>query len=158
MKQKLYLLSICICLLAVNLIGQEYKTGIGFRSGFSNGLSVKHFIETENAVEVIVATRWRGINVTGLYEMHQPAFNVDQLYWYYGGGAHIGFWNGEYVDWKDDNKSHTVIGVDGIIGLEYNLSSIPINFSLDWKPSMNFSGYGGFWGDGFALSARYLIQ
>ncbi|MGQ8335652.1 hypothetical protein ACUNWD_03815 [Sunxiuqinia sp. A32] len=137
---------------------QEYNTGIGIRGGFAQGLTVKHFIGESTALEGILSTRWGGFNITGLYEIHNPAFNVAGMYWYYGFGGHIGFWDGHQVhDWFDDDNTYTVIGIDGVLGLEYNIPGAPINLSLDWKPAMNIIGHTGFWGDGGALSIRYIF-
>ena len=49
------------------------------------------------------------------------------------------------------------IGIDGIIGIEYNIEPIPFNISLDWKPGLNLIGYTGFWGDELAFSIRYIF-
>ena len=84
------------------------------------------------------------------------AFGVDHLNWYYGGGAHIGFWNGN-SSWGERDRAYTIIGIDGIIGIEYNFTEAPINIGLDWKPAINLTGYTGFWGDGGALSVRYIF-
>ena len=136
---------------------QDYNTGVGLRLGFSNGLTVKHFLSQRSAVEGLLATRWRGFEITGLYEVHNQAFEVDRLNWYFGGGAHIGFWNGDNTNWGDTGTNYTLIGIDGILGIEYNFSEVPINLSLDWKPGFNLTGYTGFWGDGGALSIRYIF-
>ena len=138
---------------------QDYNTGIGLRLGFSNGLTVKHFIGQRSALEGLLSTRWRGFEVTGLYEVHNQAFDVERLNWYFGGGGHIGFWNGDntYGRWGDEGVNYTVIGIDGILGIEYNFDAVPINISLDWKPAFNLTGYSGFWGDGGALSIRYIF-
>ena len=137
----------------------DYKTAIGIRAGFSQGISVKHFLGHKDAVEVIGSFRYRGFQVTGLYERHANAFAVDHLYWYYGAGAHIGFWN--YYDghpWFDeDDGSKTVIGIDGILGIEYNIQDIPINVSLDYKPAFNLIGFSNAVFDGGALSIRYML-
>ena len=77
--------------------------------------------------------------------------------WYYGLGAHIGFWDGNYTNWGTPGENYAVIGVDGIIGLEYNFSEIPFNIGLDWKPAINIIGFTGFWADGGALSIRYIF-
>lgn len=146
--------------LLLSMIGvqaQDYTTGIGVRGGVANGITVKHFIGETAALEGIVASRWRGWNITGLYEKHARAFQVPTLNWYYGGGAHIGFWNGNHVKWAKDDKDYTVIGIDGILGLEYTFKEVPFNISIDWKPSFNLSGYNGFWGDNGALSVRYVF-
>ena len=133
---------------------QDYENAIGFRFGLSNGLTFKHFISSNDAVEGILSTRWGGFNITGLFERHLSAFDTDGLYFYYGGGGHIGSFNNT---WFNDNVSHIVIGVDGILGLEYVLPDYPFNFSLDWKPGFNLIGYTGFWGDELALSVRYTF-
>ncbi len=143
---------------AVAVNAHDYNTGIGVRGGFSNGLTVKHFIGSNSALEAFVASRWRGFNITGLYEIHAQAFGVPRLHWYYGGGGHIGFWNGgKNHPWFDEGDSHSVIGIDGILGMEYNIQEIPFNISLDWKPAFNLIGYTGFWGDEIALSIRFIF-
>ncbi len=135
----------------------DYNTGIGIRGGLSSGLTVKHFLGDKSAVEGILSSRWNGFNITGLYELHAPAFDTPRLHWYYGAGGHIGFWSGrKNHPWFEDG-THTVIGVDGIIGLEYNIGPIPFSISLDWKPAFNLIGYSGLWIDEFALSIRYTF-
>jgi hypothetical protein len=136
---------------------QDYKTGIGVRGGFANGLTIKHFIGSNTAIEGIIATRWKGLEVTGLFEIHNVAFKTERLKWYYGLGGHIGFWDGKYTNWGTPHNTYTVIGVDGIIGLEYSFTEIPFNISIDWKPAFNITGYSGFWADGGALSFRYIF-
>jgi len=156
MKKFIILFFIGFCLTATSN-AQDYNTGIGLRGGFSNGLTIKHFIGTNAALEGILASRWKGFQVTGLYEIHNGFPDVDRLNWYYGIGAHIGVWNGDYAKWGDPGVSYTVVGIDAILGLEYNFSEIPINLSLDWKPAYNFYGYSAFWGGGGALSIRYIF-
>jgi len=134
---------------------QDYKTGIGIRGGFSNGLTVKHFISSESALEGLLTARWNGFLITGLYERHAQAFGVTGLYWYYGFGAHIGSWNHNYKNDRYDNYS--VIGIDGIIGIEYNITEIPFNISLDYKPGLNVVGKPLGLTDEVALSIRYVF-
>jgi len=157
MKRILIVIIIMMCSV-VSSTAQDYTTGIGVRGGFSNGLTIKHFISERAAIEGIISSRWKGFNITGLYEIHQQAFDVAHLNWYYGAGGHIGFWKGKDVSWGDNrDDDYTVIGIDGILGIEYNFQEIPINISLDWKPTMNIIGYSGFWGDGGAFSVRYIF-
>jgi hypothetical protein len=68
--------------------------------------------------------------------------------------VHLGSFNN---GWFTDNTSHVVIGIDGIIGLEYLFKDVPFNASLDWKPGFNLIGYTGFWGDEVAVSVRYIF-
>ncbi|MBI9068341.1 MAG: hypothetical protein JEZ09_13690 [Salinivirgaceae bacterium] len=137
---------------------QEYENAIGLRGGLSTGITARHFLTKNTSVEGIAASRWSGFNITGLYEIYQyRAFDVKRLNWYYGGGAHIGFWNGNNVSWLDDNKDYTILGIDGIIGIEYNIKEIPVNISVDWKPAFNLIGHTGLWPDGGAVSVRYIF-
>ena len=155
------LLIIGIILLAGSIIhinAQDYRSSVGLRAGLSYGATLKHFVATSDALEGILTTRWGGFNITGLYERHNRAFDVDHLYFYYGGGAHLGVWGEGPNPWFKDNATHTVIGVDGIIGLEYVFTEIPFNISLDWKPGFNIIGHSGLWGDELALSFRYVFK
>ena len=155
--KKLVMAFASFVMIALTAHAQPYETGIGLRGGFSNGLTVKHFLNETDALEGILSTRWQGFNITGLYEVHNTPFAIEELSWYYGGGAHIGFWNGDHASWGDVNTSYTVIGIDGVLGLEYSFGDIPLCISLDWKPAMNLIGYTGFWGDGGALAIRYTF-
>ncbi len=150
------LLSLC-CFFFSN--AQDYNTGIGLRGGFSKGLTIKHFVSSKSAFEFIISSRWDGLAITGLYEIHNRAFDADRLNLYYGFGGHVGFWDGDDTRdyWGTEGESYTVIGVDGILGLEYNFAEIPFNLSIDWKPAFNFYGYSGIWADGGALSVRYIF-
>jgi hypothetical protein len=155
MKKIILTAVMAVCIVAM-LNAQDYKTGVGLRGGFSQGLTIKHFLGDKSAVEGLLTTRWGGFEITGLYEVHNTAFEVERLKWYYGAGAHIGFWDGN-SSWGTIGNSYTVVGIDGILGIEYSFSEAPIGIGLDWKPAINFVGYSGFWGDGGALSIRYIF-
>ena len=156
MKRILYTL-VLVCFITVTAVAQDYNTGIGIRTGTSNGLTVKHFITTNRVLEAIVATRWEGYNFTGLYQVYRQAWNVNRLNWFYGVGGHVGSYRGEGHRRYDNNEQYWLLGIDGIIGMEYNFREIPFNISLDWKPAIDVSG--GFypWGDEVAFSLRYIF-
>lgn len=158
MKKIVIVCLIVVCLGSI-VNAQDYRTGIGLRGGFESGLTVKHFTHEKSALEFILSSRWRGFELTGLYEVHIQAFDVERLKWFVGFGAHVGFWNGDYPYkyWGTPGTSYTVVGLDGILGLEYSFTEVPINLSLDWKPAFNFIGYSGFWADGGAVSIRYIF-
>jgi len=150
------LLAVFSCFLSS---AQDYNTGIGLRAGFTNGLTIKHFVSPKTAFEGIIASRWRGLELTGLVEFHGRAFNTERLKYFIGFGGHIGFWNGNYTRkyWGEPGTAYTVVGADGILGLEYSFIEVPINIGIDWKPVINFYGYSGFWPDGGAFSIRYIF-
>ena len=145
--------------------GSDYNTGIGARFGYDGGVSLKHFLKEDAALEGILSIPWgyRGFKLTGLYEIHKPLPNAEGFKWFFGGGGHIGFYNGYY--WGNGyyknhyyyyDRLYPVIGVDGIIGLEYKFNEIPFTLGLDVKPYVNFLGWGGHFWDG-GLSARYVF-
>jgi hypothetical protein len=137
----------------------DYNTALGLRFSSFYGFTVKHFINQQDAVEGILHTRWNAFKLTGLWERHVPAFDEPGLYAYYGGGAHIGIANERYYGrYYEDGRS--IIGIDGILGLEYNIQdpSVPVQFGLDWKPALNLAPYSGFFGSELALSVRYMFR
>lgn len=160
--KKIIIISLILFAFFYKSNAQDYNTAVGIRGGTSQGISVKHFLSYETAIEGIVSTRWRGLMLIGLYEFEKQAFNVYGLKWFYGGGAHAGFFNDSNYDlpWADNENygNYAVLGVDGIIGLEYTFIDVPINISVDYKPQMNFFGYTGLWGDAGAISIRYVFR
>ena len=135
---------------------QDYNTGIGLRVGSGTGFTIKHFMNDRSAIEGMLLTRWHGFDITGLYEKHAMAFDTDRLQWFYGFGAHLGFYNGDNTEWGEPGSTYTVLGVDGIIGIEYSFPEAPINIGLDMKPALNLIGYTGLWVE-FVLSVRYIF-
>lgn len=139
------------------LQAQDYGTGIGIRGGPAQGVTIKHFISSTNALEGIVSTRWQGWAITGLYEIHAEPFNIRELKVFYGAGAHIGWWYNPDAPWADAGSEYTIVGIDAVLGLEYSFDEIPISISIDWKPAFNFIGITGGWFDGGGISVRYIF-
>jgi hypothetical protein len=135
--------------------GQDYRTALGLRAGVPYGLTVKHFINKENALEGILASRWSGLVITGLYEKEGWLGNYPALNWYWGFGAHAGFWDAGMN--PNVNTTGAVIGADAILGIEYTFDDFPINLSLDLLPSLNVIGSTGWGGINGALSIRYVF-
>lgn len=154
--------------------GANYNTGIGLRfGGYETGLTVKHFLKSNAAIEGILSSGWeyRGTRLTGLYEWQKSISGANGLYVFYGVGAHIGFYNDKYWsngDCKDggywhkgryyrcDDGRRAAIGIDGILGLEYVFREIPFSIGLDIKPSFDLFGWGRHYGDG-AFTVRYVF-
>lgn len=151
-----FILGIILLLTTQSAFSQDYRTAIGLRAGGPNGLTIKHFTKPKVAVEGIISSRWRGLGVTGLIEGHTRAFGINRLNFYYGAGGHIYFWGESKRDFSPYKRS-SVVGIDGILGLEYNFREIPINIGIDWKPTFNLNVDDGFWGDDGAISIRYTF-
>jgi hypothetical protein len=160
------LLATIMILVSLQATAQDYHTGIGLRlGGLSSGITVKHFVNSSAAVEGILSFGYHSFLVTGLYEVHQSIPDAPGLKWYYGGGAHIGFFNYGgyyrthrnyvyYVEYPGDHAA--VLGIDGIVGMEYKFNKAPVNLGLDIKPFIDiYNGVNGYF-EG-ALSFRFVF-
>lgn len=130
----------------------SYQTALGIKIWDGGGITLKHFITDRNAIEGIGYFYRRGFRLTGLYEIHGDIDGAAGLKWYVGPGAHIGFYNNKYYD-----NSHVVLGIDGVLGLDYKFNTAPINLSIDWQPAFEFAndfGFNGSWG---GLGIRYTF-
>lgn len=126
-----------------------YKNAIGVRLSSSapavkSGITYKHFFGS-NAVEGILSFGDGLTSIAGLYEIHKP-FATENLQWLLGAGGYIGFGN-----------KNTLLGVMGIIGVDYKFSTLPLNLTLDWKPELNIVSKVGFEGAGVGFSARFTF-
>lgn len=133
-----------------NSSGQSYQTALGVKVWDGGGISLKHFVSTNHALEGIGYFWRQGIRITGLYEIHGHISGAGGLKWYIGPGAHIGFYNTK-------NGDGSFIGVDGVLGLDYKFNGAPINMSLDWQPSFEFGDTRGFVGSWGGLGIRYTF-
>lgn len=143
---------------------QSYKKAIGLRFGVPNSISYKHFLNENGAIEVFGGFRNYSAGIYGygyisagaLYQYHKPIPSVENLQWYFGGGASAFFWH--WDDGYPDSDSNTSFGVMGCLGLDYKFASIPLNLSIDWAPVFFLNGFGNGFTAGYgALSARYVL-
>ena len=151
---------------------QDYKTSIGIRGGWTSGITGKYFIKEGKAIEALLTSgyRYRGFQLTALYEIHKPAFKdkVDGLFWFYGGGLHVGG-GYRYEHWHPNSglwgwgtyhqHNYVAFGIDGIFGIEFKIPDIPFTVGADVKPFFDFvtdrdAPYGFF---DSALSIRYVF-
>ena len=128
-----------------------YQTALGVKVWDGGGISLKHFVNGNNALEGIGYFWRQGARITGLYEIHGAINNAGGLQWYIGPGAHVGFYNDRY-----GNRSF--IGIDGVLGLDYKFNGAPINVSIDWQPSVEFGDNRGFVGNWGGLGIRYTLK
>lgn len=143
-----------------SLTAQSYKTAFGLRlGGLSNGLTIKSFIHKSDALEGILSVGRQSFIVTGLYERHTGIDASTDFKFFYGGGAHIGFFQdggSYYYNSKRIYTSTTVAGIDGILGFDYKFNKAPINFSMDIKPFVDFFNGNFVYFDG-GFSIRYTF-
>ena len=138
---KKYLVIALLCLFSLGAKAQDYNWAIGVRGGGNDsGVTLKHILSDYNALEFTYNFQYprdrmlRASVFSLLYEWNQPVIN-DGFLLYYGLGAHIGAATMTKED--SDNYGSMVLGVAGVVGLEYKLYSAPIAFSLDYRPFLN---------------------
>jgi len=153
--KKIFILLFLVTAVGIKTYSQDYKTSAGLRLGQNSGISVKGFIKDYTAIEGIFKWQLFHVDMTVLLENHIQAFDVERLYFYYGGGMHIGNPDGESTYHEENNLP--VIGLDGIVGLEYSFKNAPFNISMDCKPSLNLWTHSGFNMDMTAVSIRYIF-
>ena len=151
---------------------QENKKQAGFRFGNTTGFTGRIITENNFAFEGILGFRNGGMQIYGLFEQRKPLYlnRMDNMFLYFGGGAHIGFvrWNeyDQYYDpyhgYYDENYNWhfgPAFGIDGIIGMEYAFTGAPISLAVDFKPF--FEVYGpflmrvNFWDFGFHIRYNF---
>ena len=159
MKKQLLSLLLLALVAVANAQISGYKDAIGVKY-FPTSLSYKHFVNDKNAVEGLFYLWTYGVRATGLYQFYNPlkGFDLDNLNWYWGVGAHAHFWNNHWSTIYPGRSSSASIGVDAVLGVDFKVPNIPLNVSIDWQPSLNLTGYtGGFWGWG-GVGIRYVLK
>jgi hypothetical protein len=132
-------------------VRNEYRNAVGIRAGRTSGITFKHFLNGDHALEGILGIWPNALGVTGLYQKHTPT-GINGLKFYYGGGGHLTFeTNRYYYRYYNNRNEHYVYrygrnglaaGIDGVAGLDYKIGVIPLALSLDIKPFLEVSNYG----------------
>jgi len=122
-----------------NSNAQAYKTALGVRLSSSaaminNSVSIKHFINEKTAIEGLLSFG-DPLALGALVEFHKP-LAASGLTYFYGAGGYLAFVK-TYNPNKQKNETDPNLGAQGVIGLDYKFSNIPLNLSLDWKPELN---------------------
>lgn len=157
MKKLLPILVFAFCF-SFNADAQDFKQAAGLRLGVPLAASYKLFISDYHAVEGIAAFRtfvggsW--FSLGGAYQIHNDITQVDNLQWYYGGGASVLFYSYDSILIEDSGLG---FGINGYLGLSYTFDSVPINLTVDWIPTLFINGIGGFGAGNGALAVRYIF-
>jgi hypothetical protein len=135
---------------------QNYKTAIGIKGGYPGygSLNGKHFLNSKTAIEGSIGGGTNTLWLQGLYELN---FSLEQgLNWYAGGGANVGFYSFKNTI-TNERTSNMILGLNGIVGIEYTFEDFPLNVALDTGPNLRIINSFGFgWGAGIAV--RYAIK
>jgi hypothetical protein len=138
-----------------SLISKNYNNAIGVRGLFDGGITYKQFVDNTKAFEVILSGGDKWFGLTGFYQWHNKT-HAKQLEWYYGAGVHAVFIEDhKHTPWDRNTDTDLVLGVDGILGIEYSFREVPIVVSADWNPTLNLIGDSGLWLSRGSVSIRY---
>ena len=139
------ILTILIAVLAFATVASAQPRALGVRAGYGGELSYQHSLG-QNFLEADLGfLAGHGFYVTGIYDF--VLANAGICNFYAGPGLQIGAWT-------DNQTSGFNMGIVGQLGVEFEIPSIPLNVSIDWRPAFYFM-HGGFGWDGFALGLRY---
>lgn len=149
MKKTGVILSFVFVLIASASKAQDYKMGLGIRLSsnpaiVNNSLSFKYFFTDKTAAEALFSLE-KPFAFGLLVEQHQP-FSGNALKYFYGGGAYAAF------------SGEKTVGLQGVLGLDYKLPSIPFNLSVDWKPELTLASQVSFEPAALGLSARFTFK
>lgn len=111
---------------------QVVATGFTYRYHFNNNRAVEGILNLQNPA-----------SIAALYEIYKPVAAVQNLSWYYGGGAFVGF------------KGVDNLGITGIAGVDYQFTEVPVNLSIDWKPELTIIESVRFRAATVAVSVRF---
>jgi hypothetical protein len=156
MKKALFILVI-VTVVSTMAKAQDYKTSLGLRAGLPYGVTVKHFLNKTNALEGILAGRYGGFVITGLWENEYWTGKYPGLNWYWGVGANVGFWGTGENPHLDETESGATIGGNGVLGLEYTFDDFPLNLSIDVMPTINLFSSSVWFEVNGAVSIRYVF-
>ena len=138
-------LAILVAAFAFVAVASAQPRALGVRAGWGGELSYQHgagagFLEADLG---FLANN--GFYVTGIYDFILGSAGICNFY--VGPGVQLGFYN-----YSGDQGFNA--GIAGQLGVEFEIPSVPLNLSLDWRPVYYFN-YGGFGWQGIALGIRY---
>ncbi len=142
-----------------NLSAQDYKTALGVRLSSSsamqnNSISIKHFISAKTAIEGLFSFG-DPLALGALVEFYKP-LTPSGLTYFYGAGGYISFIKKVNIN-SSKTSTDPNFGAQGIIGLDYKFSNVPLNISLDWKPELNLVSNINFEPAAIGFSARFTF-
>jgi hypothetical protein len=146
MKQLIF--TIILFISATSLMAQKFEKSLGVRLGYSSGIFYDIQNKDLSSYRFMVSWRDGGRQLSAYKFFHR--YKIDKLpkflSFYYGYGVHAGF--SKWDQYKQDTEhgyywekvSAPTIGLDGLIGLSYDLERVPVSITCDVKPFFDFWG------------------
>ena len=142
-------IAILIAAFAFVAVASAQPRALGVRAGYGGELSYQHSLGSNFAEFDLGFLAGNGLYATGIYDFVLGSAGICNFY--AGPGVQLGAYSYKDVDGTVMKFNAAVVGQ---IGVEFEIPSIPLNISLDWRPAYYFV-HGGFGWNGFALGLRY---
>ncbi len=127
---------------------QFHSMEAGIRGGYTSGLTFRVNIDADLSYEAQLCYRNQG-TIVNMFRLKHKELGMDKhgnWDFIYGLGIHAGFYytNSYRIFFKEiyygDNQLFTpVIGVDGYLGIDYNMEMLPLSFGCSFQPHMELS-------------------
>ncbi|NTS41367.1 hypothetical protein HRG84_10670 [Flavisolibacter sp. BT320] len=123
-----------------NLLGIRISSS---DAAVNHSITYKRFVSSEIALEGLLSFTDPG--ALGILVEKHTLLGSSGIQWFWGAGAYFGFSGGRRF------------GAHGAIGMDYIVPSLPLNFSLDWKPELNFTKQFSFEPAALGFSVRFVF-
>jgi len=146
---------------------QFYTKEVGFRGGYTSGITFRVNLEENLSYEAQLAYRDNGGIFTMIRQQHLE-IGMDQVgnwEFVYGFGMHAGFYFTDtyrilFREVYFGREIFTpVFGMDGYVGIDYKLENVPMSFGVSFQPFMEISLKQIFginlWDFGFSVRYRF---
>ncbi|TFH21137.1 MAG: hypothetical protein E4H10_15735 [Bacteroidia bacterium] len=149
------------------VFSQFYAKEVGMRGGYTSGITFRVNLEEDLSYEAQLAYRDNGGIFTMIRQQHLE-MGMDRLgnwEFIYGFGAHAGFYLTDtyrifFREVYFGREIFTpVFGMDGYVGIDYELVDVPMSFGVSFQPFMEISLKQIFginlWDFGFSVRYRF---
>lgn len=148
--------------------GSDYKTALGMRIEYGSnygtltGVSAKHFFDQHNAGEFQALFGSRLTMLGAEYQYHGDIQNAGGLKWVAGLGAGVALTKkSSYYDYYWGHTYSTGGATDfvlrPIMGFDYKVKDVPLNFTFDWRPAFQVTHGSEFEAARFGTSVRFTL-
>lgn len=127
--------------------GNAVGLGIDFGTGATGaGIGFKHFFNDQDAVEAGLIF-FNNTPALGMYYQYNGDIeNAGGLKWYVGMGPQFFF-----------GKRTTDIAARAMVGLDFKIPEVPLDFAFDWRPYFRFNNGTEFIAARFGLGIRFAF-
>jgi hypothetical protein len=120
-------------------------------------LSFKFYMKSGNAMEFYAYNLQTGYRLTALFTPYFPINKQGNLRMVLGPGLHVGMWKDEFK--TNSYTTNPIIGIDGIMGMEYRLPKLPLSLQVQYQPNADLIGNNEYFysKDWAGVTARFVF-